>query len=225
MRIKPDLFEFLRDLKENNNREWFQKNKDRYESDLKEPLLDFIAAFAERAPEISSQIMAVPRVSGGSLFRIYRDVRFSKDKTPYKTGAGLHFRHKRGKDVHAPGYYLHLEPGNVFAGGGIWKPDSETLFKIRTRIAEHPDQWLAVKDKKTFSETFTLEGDSLIRPPRGFDPEHALIADLKRKDIIGSVQLNEGIACQADFLDYYVDLCKKAAPLMEFLSKAIALDW
>ncbi len=225
MRIKPDLFEFLRDLKENNNREWFQKNKDRYEREVKEPLLDFIAAFAERAPEISSHIMAVPRVSGGSLFRIYRDVRFSKDKTPYKTGAGLHFRHKRGKDVHAPGYYLHLEPGNVFAGGGIWKPDSETLFKIRNRIAEHPDQWMAVKDKKTFSETFTLEGDSLIRPPREFDPEHALIEDLKRKDFIGSVQLNERIACQADFLDYYVDLCKNAAPLMGFLSRAIALDW
>ncbi len=152
MKINPALFDFLSDLKQNNNRDWFQVNKDRYENDVKEPLLTFIAAFAERAPEISTSIMAIPRVSGGSLFRIYRDVRFSKDKTPYKTGAGIHFRHKRGKDVHAPGYYLHLEPGDVFAGSGIWKPNTETVTKIRIKIAEHPDQWLAIIEDKNIPE-------------------------------------------------------------------------
>ncbi len=225
MKIKSELFVFLSELKKNNNRDWFQDNKDRYENDVKDPLLTFIAAFAERAPEISSSIMVIPRVSGGSLFRIYRDMRFSKDKTPYKTGAGLHFRHKRGKDVHAPGYYLHLEPGEVFAGCGIWKPNTETVTKIRTKIANHPDQWLNIIQEKRFKKTFTLGGDALVRPPKGFDPDHPLIEDLKRKDYLASIVLNEKIVCQPDFLDYYVELCKTAAPFMEFLTRAVGLDW
>ena len=225
MKIKSELFIFLSELKKNNNRDWFQDNKERYENDVKDPLLTFIAVFAERAPEISSSIMVIPRVSGGSLFRIYRDMRFSKDKTPYKTGAGLHFRHKRGKDVHAPGYYLHLEPGEVFAGCGIWKPNTETVTKIRTKIANHPEQWLNIIQDKKFKKTFTLGGDSLIRPPKGFDPDHALIEDLKRKDYLASIVLNEKIVCQPDFLDYYVELCKTAAPFMEFLTRAVGLDW
>jgi len=225
MKIKSELFIFLSELKENNNREWFQANKDRYENDVKDPLLSFIAAFAERAPEISSSIMVIPRVQGGSLFRIYRDVRFSKDKTPYKTGAGLHFRHKRGKNVHAPGYYLHLEPGEVFAGCGIWKPNTEIVTKIRTKIAAHPDQWLKIIQDKKFKKTFTMGGDSLKRPPKGFDPEHPLIEDLKRKDYLASIVLNEKIVLEPDFLDYYVELCKTAAPFMEFLTKAVGLDW
>ncbi len=225
MNIKSELFIFLSELKENNNRDWFQANKDRYENDVKDPLLAFIAAFAERAPEISTSIMAIPRTTGGSLFRIYRDMRFSKDKTPYKTGAGIHFRHKRGKDVHAPGYYLHLEPGDVFAGAGIWKPNTETITKIRTKISEHPDQWLNIVQDKKFKKTFTLGGDSLKRPPKGFDPDHPLIEDLKRKDYLASIVLNEKIVGQHDFLDYYVELCKTAAPFMGFLTSAVGLDW
>jgi uncharacterized protein (TIGR02453 family) len=225
MKIKSELFLFLSELKENNNRVWFQANKNRYENDVKDPLLTFIAAFAERAPEISTSIMVIPRVQGGSLFRIYRDVRFSKDKTPYKTGAGLHFRHKRGKDVHAPGYYLHLEPGEVFAGCGIWKPNTETVTKIRTKIATHPDQWLNITQDKKFKKTFTIGGDSLKRPPKGFDPDHPLIEDLKRKDYLASIVLNEKIVGEPDFLDYYVKLCKTAAPFMEFLTRAVGLDW
>lgn len=225
MLIKKDLFDFFVELKENNNRVWFQNNKQRYEQDVRDPLLAFVAAFAERTPEISSSIMAIPRITGGSLFRIYRDVRFSKDKTPYKTGAGIHFRHKRGKDVHAPGYYLHLEPGDVFAGSGIWKPNTETVTRIRTKIAEHPDHWLAIIQEKKFVKTFTLGGDSLKRAPKGFDPEHPLIEDLKRKDFLASIVLDEKVVCEPDFLDYYVDLCKTAAPFMEFLTRAIGLDW
>jgi len=225
MSINHELFDFFSDLKENNNRVWFQDNKDRYEQHVKEPLLTFIASFAGRAPEISTSIMAIPRITGGSLFRIYRDVRFSKDKTPYKTGAGIHFRHKRGKDVHAPGYYLNLEPGEVFAGCGIWKPALEPVTKIRTKIAEHPDQWLDIIQEKKFRNTFRMDGETLKRPPKGFDPEHPLIEDLKRKDYLASIVLDEKIVCEPDFLDYYLELCKTAAPFMEFLTRAVGLDW
>jgi uncharacterized protein (TIGR02453 family) len=225
MHIKPELFDFLRELKENNNRPWFEANKSRYENYVKKPLFDFIQAFGDRLPAISPHYQAVPRVNGGSMFRIYRDVRFSKDKTPYKIAAALHFRHESAHDVHTPGFYLHLEPGEVFAGCGIWKPDMETVTRIRTRISEHPDFWLSVKNDPKFSAVFSVSGDSLKRPPKGFDPDHPLIEDIKQKDYLGSVELDEETACREDFLDYYVDLCTRSAPFMRFLTESLGLPW
>ena len=127
--ITPALFEFLLDLKDNNTRPWFEENKERYRSDVRDPVLDFIAAFAEPLANISPHFRADPRPNGGSLFRIYRDIRFARDKRPYKTNAGAHFRHSAGKNAHAPGFYLHLEPGECFAGCGVWRPDSNALVR------------------------------------------------------------------------------------------------
>jgi uncharacterized protein (TIGR02453 family) len=225
MYIKPELFNFFRDLKKNNNRTWFQQNKDRYENDVKIPLFNFIEAFAHRLPAISPHYQAVARVNGGSFFRIYRDLRFSKDKTPYKTGAALHFRHESAHDVHAPGLYLHLEPDEVFVGCGIWKPRSDTLSRIRTRISEHPDEWLKAINDEEFKSTYSLTGDSLVRPPKGYDPVHPLIEDLKRKDYLASIQLSEKIACQQDFLDQYVELCQISSPFMRYLTESMGLPW
>lgn len=115
----PALFEFLSEFADNNNREWFQDNKTRYERDVRDALIQFVADFGKRLQEISPHMVADPRLSGGSVFRIYRDVRFSKDKSPYKTNAGVHFRHEVGRDVHGPGLYLNLQPDQVFAGVGI----------------------------------------------------------------------------------------------------------
>ena len=106
----PALFEFLADLAVNNRREWFQANKNRYETHVKDALLAFVSDFGERLAEISPHMVADPRPSGGSMFRIYRDVRFSKDKSPYKTNASVHFRHEVGREVHGPGLYLHMQP-------------------------------------------------------------------------------------------------------------------
>src|SRR5262245_48947572 len=130
----PGLFSFLEDLGANNNREWFTANKQRYEEQLLEPALAFIGAFGQRLEKISPHFSADARPSGGSLFRIYRDTRFSKDKRPYKTNLGLHFRHERAKDAHAPGYYLHIGPDEVFAGGGIWHPGADVATRIREAI-------------------------------------------------------------------------------------------
>src|SRR5918996_3776624 len=138
----PELFRFLRDLEANNDRTWFNANKDRYEREVRDPALDFVEDFAPRLAEISQHFVADPRPSGGSLFRIHRDTRFSKDKSPYKTHVGIHFRHERAKDVHAPGFYLHLEPRSVFVGAGIWHPNSPTLAKIRAAIADDAEAWL-----------------------------------------------------------------------------------
>lgn len=225
MRIPPELFDFLGELKENNDRTWFQEHKARYENHYKQPLLAFVAAFADRLPEISPYYMAVPKITGGSLFRIYRDVRFSNDKRPYKTWAGMHFRHERARDVHSPGYYIHLEPGNCFISCGIWKPTSESQGKIRGVIAEHPQRWLDATREEAFAALYRLAGDSLKRPPRGYDPDHPLIEDLKRVDYLASISIDEGIATRPDFLDYYLGTCQIAAPFMRFLTESLGLSW
>ena len=115
--LQPGLLQFLKQLKTNNNREWFQKNKDRYESDVRQPLLKFIEAFGPRLAKISPHFVANPSKVGGSLFRIHRDTRFSHDKGPYKTYAGVQFRHERAKDVHAPGLLpSHRAPAGFYRG-------------------------------------------------------------------------------------------------------------
>ncbi len=187
--FSPALFAFLRDLRENNDREWFKANKQRYEESVLEPALELIADFAPRLHRISPHFVADPRPVGGSLFRIYRDTRFSKDKTPYKTATGIQFRHELARSAHAPGFYLHLEPRSVFVGVGIWRPDAATLGKIRTAIAESPEEWTAVRSKGGLGRGFELRGDSLKRPPAGYDPAHPLIEDLKRKDFIAVATL------------------------------------
>ena len=128
----PELFHFLTRLKRNNKREWFQAHKDEYESCARLPAIQFITDFAAPLYEISPYLMADPRSSRGSLFRIYRDTRFSADKKPYKTHLAMRFSH-RGKDVHSPGFYLHLEPGGCFAASGLWHPEPRRFSKFATR--------------------------------------------------------------------------------------------
>ena len=159
------------------------------------------------------------------MFRIYRDVRFSKDKSPYKTHAAVHFRHEVGKEVHGPGFYLHLEPGHVFAGTGMWHPDSKTLARVRDAIVANPARWKRMVSNQGIGGTFKLEGDSLKRPPRGYDTDHPLVEDLKRKDYLVSKTFAEDVAYAPEFIDRYTDVCRKASPLMEFLTTAVGLPW
>ena len=158
------------------------------------------------------------------MFRIYRDTRFSRDKRPYKTHAAAQFRHVCGRDVHAPGFYVHLGPEGVFAGCGIWHPDGSTLSKIRDSIVDRSKEWKRIFAGKAFRETLSLGGDSLKRAPRGYDPDHALVEDLKRKDFYTFVELEEADACARDFLDRYARICRMSAPFTRFLTEAIGLD-
>jgi uncharacterized protein (TIGR02453 family) len=207
----PELFAFLAELRAHNERDWFQANKPRYEAEVKEPALAFIEDAAHLLPEISPHFH-------GSLFRIYRDTRFGKDKTPYKTHTGIHFRHERAKDAHAPGFYLHLEPGQVFLGAGIWRPDAPTLRAIRDRIVARPDEWRRAIG--AVGERFRMSGDSLKRAPAGFDPEHPLVEDLRRKDFVVLGELDEQTATAPGFLSVFTDRCREAAPFMRFLCDA-----
>jgi uncharacterized protein (TIGR02453 family) len=221
----PELFAFLGDLSENNNREWFAANKGRYEEHMLEPALAFIEDFAPRLERISAHFRADARASGGSLFRIYRDTRFSKDKTPYKTHLGIHFRHESAKDVNAPGFYLHLGLGEVYAGGGIWHPGSPAVGRIRDAIAADPDGWRKATRAGAFAKRLELGGAALKRPPAGFDAGHPLIEDLKRKDFYGWARLEESAATTPEFLEEYDRVCKAAAPLQRFLCDALDLPF
>jgi uncharacterized protein (TIGR02453 family) len=216
-----DTFRFLRDLKANNDRDWFTRNKSRYEEALKAPALRLIEDFGKELPRLSSHFLSTPR----SLFRIHRDTRFSKDKSPYKTQAGVHFRHELATTAHAPGYYLHIEPGSVFLGMGIWRPESPALKEIREHIAASPADWKAASRARRFTETFHLEGDALKRPPKGFDADHPLVEDLKRKDFIGVAHVADSFATTADLPEQLVRKYETGSPFMRFLCKALGVPF
>lgn len=223
--FEKSLFTFLRALKKNNDREWFNANKPRYQAEVRDPALEFIAAFGAQSQGFAPHIVADPRPVGGSLFRIHRDTRFAKDKTPYKTHVGIHFRHEAAKDAHAPGYYLHLEPGNVFMGAGIWRPDGPTVKMIREGIVEDPKRYKKIAQAKAFRDVWRLSGDALKRPPRGFDAEHELIEELKRKDFIAIRNLEDNEPFELGFVNDYVKSCKTAKAWMAFLTEAIGLPF
>lgn len=216
-----ETFRFLEELEENNDRDWFADNKERYERRVKAPALHLIADFGPKLRELSPHFKATPR----ALFRIHRDVRFSKDKSPYKTHAGIHFRHERSRDAHAPGYYLHVEPGEVFLGVGIWHPPGDALRAIRERIVEDPDRWMKASRDPAFADTFELAGDSLKRGPRGFDLEHPLIDDLKRKDFIGVREAGDDFVTRDDLPDALSDAWERATPFMRFLCSALEVPF
>jgi uncharacterized protein (TIGR02453 family) len=222
--FSPELFDFLRALKRHNERDWFQRNKTRYEQHVRQPLLQFIVDFAPYLGGISVHFVADPRPVGGSMFRIHRDTRFARDKSPYKTAAAAQFRHAAGRDVHAPGFYLHLEPGEVFAGAGLWHPDGQALALVRQAIADDPAAWTRAV-RGSFGKRCTFGGDALKRPPRGFDPQHPLIEEIKRKDFVALHPLSEDQVCAPGFVRRFARACETMAPLVAFVTRALGLPF
>jgi len=217
-----DFFGFLRELEKNNNREWFAKNKGRYEEVVQAPILRFIADTGPRLKAISPYLVADPKPFGGSMMRIYRDVRFSKDKSPYRTTVGVGFPHRaaKGRAIHLPGLFLHLGPADSAAHSGVWEPDPPTLKRIRDGIVREPDAW-----KRVVRGRFHLEGESLKRPPPGVPPDHPLIHDLVRKSFAGTIEFREAQVTGPDFLGTFIEAGKAMDPLNVFLAKAIGLPW
>lgn len=212
---------FFRELAANNNRDWFNENKSIYECDVRQSALTFIEHMAPRMAEISPHFLVIAKKSGGSLMRVYRDTRFSKDKTPYKTNIGIQFRHEQGRDVHAPGYYVHIDRQSVFVGVGMWRPDSHALGKIRDYLVEDGPAWVAARDDAPFQRYFNLSGETLKRAPRGYNPDHPLIEDLKRKDFIAISDLSHEEMLDPGFIDTVCQRFHAADAYMRFLCKAI----
>lgn len=221
--FEPRTLRFLEALKANNNREWFKEHKSRYEDDVLDVALRFIISIQEPLARMAPRFTAVPTRVGGSLMRVYRDTRFSKNKLPYKTNIGIQFRHEQAKNVHSPGYYVHIEPDELFLGVGMWRPDADPLRGIRERIAAKPAEWQRAMSSQPFGRYFSLGGESLSRPPRGFDKELECIEDIKRKSFIAVRQLEVDDCLRPQFQRTVESSFRSAEPFMRFLCKAVGV--
>ncbi|MGE5316261.1 MAG: DUF2461 domain-containing protein [Acidobacteriota bacterium] len=214
------MIPFFKKLKKNNNREWFQKHKQEYEETVKFPMQCFIASlrplFAEFAPEFELD----PK---RSIFRVYRDTRFSKDKTPYKTHVAAHFVLKgMPKGFVGSGYYFHIEPGEVFLGGGIYIPDGTQIKKIRAAIDAKGPELLSILNGKTFKKRFgTLNGEKLTRVPTGFAVDHPMAEYLKLKQFFIGATLDDSVITRGKFLHEAAKIYEEATPFVRFMNEAV----
>jgi len=224
-KFDPATFAFLDELSANNNREWFKENKSRYEEQVLDVALRFIQSMQDPLHEIAPHFVAQATRMGGSLMRVYRDTRFSKNKLPYKTNIGIQFRHSQAKNVHSPGYYVHIDPNQVFIGVGMWRPESDALRGIRDRISAKPAEWRRAIGDKTFRRHFELGGESLTRPPRGFDKDHEFIEDIKRKSFMGTKNMQRDEPLGDQFQRKVEMSFKVAEPFMRFLCKSVGVPF
>ena len=225
--LTTDLFHFLAELESNNTREWFTANKKRYETHVKDASLAFIDAFQGPLADVSPKFQAIAKVQGGSLFRIYRDTRFSKDKTPYKTHVAMQFRHAdAGRDVHAPGFYLHLGIDSCSVGGGMWMPPNPVLNQVRDKIVAESDRWSGVL------ETVAADGyapmateKDLKRVPRGYDKEHVHADDLKRKAFALGRDLPRDQVLDDEFPQTLAGYYAMMEPWVRFVCEGVGVEY
>jgi len=220
--LSRKTIDFLRDLEKHNNRAWFEKNKARCQEDAQEPFLEFVRAMQPRLAKLSPHILASDKKVGGATMRLHRDVRFSKDKTPYSPRLGARFMHENGEKGGTPGYYIKIDAKGCTLGSGIWQPDTKFVGQIRDAIVENPKAWKSATTAKAFRDAFgALAGDSLKRPPRGYDAEHALVEDLKRKDFVGFCEWKTTPVTKAGFPDAVAKTYRASNKFMAFLCDAL----
>jgi len=215
-----ELIPFFKKLKRNNNREWFAAHKDEFEETVKFPMQCFIASIAPLFGEFAPEVDVDPK---RSIFRINRDTRFSKDKTPYKTHAAAHFVLRgMAKGLVGSGYYFHIEPGEVFLGAGIYIPDGGQIKKIRAAIAGRSDEFLSIINDKKFVKRFgTLEGSRLQRVPTGYGADHPMAEYLKLKQFFVGVTLTDDVIVKPRFLTDAAKIFAEATPFVRFFNDAI----
>ena len=217
---------FLKDLENNNSRDWFLANKARYEQDALGPFLDFIRAMRPRLEKLSSHILASDKKVGGAMMRLNRDVRFSKDKTPYAPRLAARFMHDQGKKGGAPGYYVNIDARGCTLGTGIWRPDTKFVGSIRDHIVKEPKAWKSATGAKAFRDAFgDLAGESLKRPPRGYDAEHPLVEDLKRKDFVAFCEWKASAVTKEGFDKAAAKAYAASNRFMAFLCDALKLPF
>lgn len=221
--FEPSMMTFLQQLAKNNDKAWFADHKQEYEDLVRTPVLSFIQEMDPWIKMITPHYEAIPKKMGGSMMRPYRDVRFSKDKSPYKTNVGIQFRHEIGKDAHAPGFYLHIEPDNCFLGVGTWHPHPDALKAIREHISLKPDGFEDAINHAPFTELYEMAGDSLKRAPKGYDADHRAIEQIKRRDFIGVCPFNESMLFEAELCKVVASRFGRAQPLQKFLCDALSL--
>jgi uncharacterized protein (TIGR02453 family) len=220
--FSPETFRFLREIAKHNNREWFTDNKARYLTDVQGPALEFVRTIGPKLSGVSRHLVADPRPVGGSVMRIYRDIRFAKDKSPYRTAIGIRFMNDAGGkgEEHAPGFFLHISPGDTWAYGGVWQLEGPPLEGVRKAIAGRPDDWKEVR-----AGVPDIEGEALKRPPSGYDPKHPFIDDIKRKGFSAGVRLTDEEVIGPAFPGRFMKACLTLNPLNKFLARAMGVDY
>jgi uncharacterized protein (TIGR02453 family) len=220
-----DGLRFLEQLRAHNDKTWFDANKARFEQGLREPGLRLVADLAPVLAKVSKHFVAEAKPMGGSMSRIYRDTRFSKDKSPYKTALFFHFRHARGTEDASPAFYFHVEPGASTVGGGVWHPAPPALDKIRRAIVRSPDAWDRAKGRSKVGAACTMGGEMLKKVPRGYDPDDAHAEDLKRKDFGVHQPAPDALLTSPKLAAELGKRFAAAAPVLEFLCKAVGLPF
>ena len=217
-----DLFRVLRDLARHNDRPWFRSHKAEYEEHVLAPALAFVRTVAPMLERISPYLLADPRPVGGSVMRVYRDVRFSRDKTPFRTYVGIRFMHDgaRNRDQFLPGFFLNLAPRDCWIYAGLWEPDLERLERIRRAIVARSAAWRAVREAVP-----PLEGPAVKRVPDGYAPDHPRIEDLKRTGFGSRIRLTESEVLQRDFPERFLRGCERLDPLNRFLARAVGVAY
>jgi len=210
--------DFLSRLKQNNNREWFTENKNQF-NEAKLVMEAFVSSLIEKIGGFDKSIAGLDAKK--AMFRIYRDIRFSKDKTPYKTGMGSYIAPGGRKSIKAA-YYLHIEPEASFLAGGIYGPSTENLFKVRQEIKYNFKEFKNIIEAEDFKNTFgELKGSKLKRPPKGFDADFEGVDYLKHKDFIVAHNIGNDIVLSENFDDYAVEVFKTMKTLNDFLNRAL----
>ena len=213
--IKKETLKFLKDLSANNKREWFTEHKPKYVL-----AKDNVQAFADALAE---EMQKHDHIEGVKVFRIYRDVRFSKDKTPYKTNIGCGF--KRATEALRGGLYLNIEPGNTFVGGGFWGPEAKDLKRIRNEFLVNADAFRKIINAKKFKEYFgSLEGDELKTAPKGFDKDHPDIDLIRKKQFLIGRNFTDKEAMSEDFLSECNKTFKAMRPFFDFMSETLTTN-
>lgn len=217
--LAKETLDFLRELELSNNREWFTAHKKDFEK-AKENIAAFVGYLIGEISKFDPAIGGLQ--PDACVFRIYRDVRFSKDKSPYKTNLGAYLS-PGGRKSMGPGYYFHLQPGKSFIAGGKHMPDSPELLKIRTAIAEDTDGFLKILNKKSCRDTFgEMRGDRLKTAPKGFDPAHKAIEMLKLKEFMAYTEFpDDAFVTSPEFPKHLVKTCREMYPLVTFLRSAL----
>lgn len=212
--------DFLSQLKENNNKPWFEAHKAEFEK-AKAEFAVFITEVLKGIQSFDSKIEGLNAKDG--IYRIYRDVRFSTDKTPYKSHFGAYFA-EGGKKSLGPGYYIHVEPKSIFVGGGIYMPEAPILQKIRQEIDYNGEKLMAILEKPSFKRHFPalMQEGKLARPPKGYAPENEFIELLKLKSIVSTYAVPSNSVQSNELTNEIVNALKELFPLQEFLREAIA---
>ncbi|TGL49745.1 DUF2461 domain-containing protein [Leptospira kemamanensis] len=220
MKLSQEIFDFLSELKWNNNRVWFSENKQRFDG-LQKELVLYTANLLSEIELFDESVRGIDPKS--CIFRIYKDVRFSKDKSPYKTHFGI-FMRAGGKKINGTGYYLHIEPDVSFLGGGCYQPDSKSLYRIRAKIVKDSKTFLKLIQEKNFKKEFgeTFYGETVKTAPRGFAKDHPLIEFLKYKGYAVTKKLNNADVTSKDSTKKIISSYRLLYPLHQFLDKAMS---